>query len=469
MKQRVNFLSEPQELTYVDKNRTIQLVLLGTLTITAIIGYIFRPEAVSMLYNYFCFTLFLISTFLFFLLKKKANYFDFETIFIIFLAVIGFAYSVFFYNENDPYSIAFSLSFDTNFIPKGTMLFVLGIQAFFWGSIMAKRSTKQPTDVVTKSKIPIDNTPLTIIVILLGIAFLLSGGVSYYRSVYYFNNSDTSTGLIFQISSLLHAFSITAIATEFYNKLVNKDARINPLLMIVLMIVITLMLYAGNRTLASQLALPAIGLYTLFYKDIRFMKFLIFVLIAIGFMWFIQITRVGGSISTVEDGTKLISDLTIPTRSTYSCMEYIQEYGQTWGKNLLGGLIGVVPFLERILVTTLNLDSRTLGSAEILTDYTLGPNPYVGLGTNIIADLFLSFNVYGVIFFMFCLGAFVSHYQAKAKEVDYYSIIIYSSLLSFSVYLVRTTYTHPIKLIIWCLIIGLVNKSISQKQLQKSE
>lgn len=452
-----------------DKKRSIQILSLGILTVSSIVMYLFRPMEVSMPFNYACFVLFLLSTFIYFSLKKKTNYFDFDTLFILLLAVIGFAYSVFIYDENEPFNIAFSLSFDVKFIPTGTILFVLGLQSYYWGSLAVRENKLKERLLDTSKLAPINNTALSIIVILLCIAFLLSGGVQFYRSIYFFNNNEAESGMVLQIISLLHAFAITAIATEFYNKLIDKSHLISPVLIIAISIVILLMLYAGNRTLASQLALPIFGLYTLYFKDIGKLKFLLFVLIGTLLMWLIQFTRTGEQVESIEKGSEFIRDLTIPTRSTYSCMEYIEQFGHTWGQNLLGGLIGAVPSLERLLVVSFGVDPRSLGSAEILTDYTLGPDPYVGLGTNIIADLFLSFGLFGVIILMSLLGFLVNWSQYKAKLMNYYSIIVYASFMSYSVFLARTTYTHPAKLIIWSLIIGLLNKSLSQKLFNKIE
>ena len=444
-------------------------LMLMLLTIASVVMYIVRPHVVSMPFNYLCFLFFLLSIYFYYRYKGKKNFMDFDTIFILLYGVIGFAYSVFIYDESQPFLIAFSLSFDTNFIPTGSALFVLGIQAYFWGSI----AVKEKTEVVTPTEMPIlrpiNNTLLSAIVILLSVAFILSGGVQYYRSIYLYNNTTPETGLTLQIMSLLHSFAVTAIATEFYNKLIDKSYKLNRLLVVAIAAIIILMLYAGNRTLSSQLALPLIGLYTMYFKDIGKLKILLFALIATMGMWMIQFSRVGAQVETIENGAVLIRDLTIPTRSTYSCMEYIEQNGYTYGKNMLGGLIGAVPSLERALVVLFGLDTRSIGSAEVLTDFTLGPDPFVGLGTNVIADLFLSFGLFGVVFFMFLLGWFVNFHHYKAKMKQYYSIIIYACMMSFSVFLVRSTYTHPFKLIVWCLLIGLLNKSLSQKLFDKPE
>ena len=448
-------------------------ILIGSaaLFIFSVCLLIFCPQEVSRIYIYICFGVYILSTYLYFSYKKKNNYFDFDTIFILIYTILGFAYPVFLYNEEEPYSIAFSLSFDVKFIPLGVIYFVLGIQSYFFGGMIINRySTSLPKIKDSELKFPvINNTILSIIVIFLCVVFVLSGGVQYYRSVYYLKEEMSEAGLIFQIMSLLHVFSIVAISTEFYNKCVDKSYKLNKLLVVALSSIIILMLYVGNRTLASQLALPFLGLYTMFFMDIGKLKILLFILAAILFMWVIQTFRTGLSIESAPEVKELISDLTIPTRSTYSGMEYIEQYGYTYGMNMSGGVIGVVPSLERILIQIFGLDSRSLGSAEILTDYSWGYRNGVGLGTNIIADLNMSFGLTGVLLFMFILGYFVNRHLDKAKKLNYYSIIIYACMMSYSVFLVRASYTHPTKLIIWSLMVGVLNKSLSQKLFNKSE
>jgi oligosaccharide repeat unit polymerase len=446
-----------------DQSKLKKIIALLILFLVSIGMAIFVPSEVSKPYIYVCFVLFLLSTFLYYSCKKKDNFLDFDTIFILIYAILGFAYPVFFYDENNPYSIAFSLTFDVKYIPYGVVCFVIGIQAYYLGSLMVKEPATDKPKKDTAPLMPINNTILSIIVILLCLIFILAGGVQYFRLVYYLKEQDPESGLIFQIQSLLHTFAVAAIATEFYNKSIDRTYKINSMVILSIGCIVLLMLYVGNRTLASQLVLPILGLYSMNFYHIGKIKILLFVVVAIIGMWLIQNNRTGTAIESGPKIEEMISDLTIPTRSIYSCMEYVEENGYTYGASMSGGLMGAVPSLERLLIRFFGFDPFSISSAEVLTVYTLGPNPYVGLGTSIITDIFLSFGIIGVIVLMFFLGFFVNQQMQNAKANKYYSIIIYTCLMSFCVYLVRSTYTHPFKLIVWCLIIALLNKSLSQK------
>ena len=61
----------------------------------------------------------------------------------------------------------------------------------------------------------------------------------------------------------------------------------------------------------------------------------------------------------------------------------------------------------------------------------------------------MSFGLTGVLLFMFILGYFVNRHLDKAKKLNYYSIIIYACMMSYSVFSGGASYTHPTKLIIW--------------------
>jgi oligosaccharide repeat unit polymerase len=437
------------------------------LFILTFVLFFIRPENVSVPFTYLCFGLFLTSSVLYFKYKGKENYLDFDTLFVLLYGILGFAYPVFLYDEENPFSIAFQLSFDTDYIPLGVVCFVLGIQAYYIGGMLTKnaRFDKQSnhSDVV-----PINNSVLSIIVVLLCLVFILSGGVQYYQSYYKYNNAADS-GIVLQILALMHAFAVTSIAIEFYNKCIDQTYKLNKLLIFSIFIIIALMLYAGNRTLASQLALPVLGLFALYFKNVGKLQILLLIVFGILFMWIIQFNRAGNAI-TADDAEveNMISDLTIPTRSTYSGMEYVDNFGHTYGLNMLGGIIATIPSGERIL-THFGVRHNSLSSAELLTEYTLGEGSTLGLGTNIITDIYVSFGLPGILLLMFFLGFFVNRQLYNASNLKYYSVILYACLMSYSVYLVRSTYTHPMKLIVWCLIIGMLNKSLSQKLFRKAE
>lgn len=443
------------------KKNTKGVVSISVLLFLSMIIYLFRQkEDVGITYNYLCFALLLITIYIYFKSIKKNNFLDFDTIFILILAIIGFVYPVFLYSESSPFIFFYGLSFNTSFINSGTIFFLLGLQSYFLGSLSAvakKNKKKQYKTIISTSF-------LILSVIVLSVLFVLLGGVRYYQAMYNEEVSSNTSPIAFQIMVLLHAFSIVVIATEFYNKKIKSNYKISKLLIITILGVVLLMLYAGNRTFASYLGLPIILLWTFFFKKINKTGAMIFFSLSFFLMFVIQSFRSGSDIEIPTNLGKSLSDLVIVSRATYSSIEYVDEKGFTYGLSMSGGFFGVIPSLESSLLNNTYLIKDDFGSAETLTRYTLGANRNVGLGTNLIADIYMSFGLPGLLFFMFILGRFIRLKTIKSLRLDYYSLISLTVMISYAAFLPRSSYSIPFKLLIWCYIIAKFNFFITNKK-----
>jgi oligosaccharide repeat unit polymerase len=205
--------------------------------------------------------------------------------------------------------------------------------------------------------------------------------------------------------------------------------------------------------------MPIIFLYAMLFKNVKFKYFSLFLILGIIAMWGFQNIRSKTDFSMVNP-IVLISDLTIPARSTYNAIEYTEQYGYTYGKTMSLGLLGVVPFLPSLVTGGHNTE---FGSAELLTDYTNTVNNIpldyrIGLGTTIIGDIYLSFGLIGVILLMYFLGRFINRYLLQTLSMKYHAIIIMAGMLANCVFLVRASYTHAVRYVLWALIIAYINK-----------
>ena len=440
------------------KRKTLLLMSLFTISF---LQFLIQPKnEISMGYIYFSFLNVIFSTYLYFKIAKKKNYLDFDTIFVVILLIVGFAYPVFLFNENYPFLFFFGLNFNLNNLNTGTIIFSLGVQSYYLGSLAVKHKILN-----TANWEKINTFYLSISVVLLSILFIAFGGYDYFRNMYK-NAVQLELGHISQIMILLQSFFIVLISSEIYNIKGNENYKFNKITLIAISIIILLMLLAGNRTFASQLLLPIIVLFAIFKKNIGAIRFIAFIIVGIVFMWIIQMYRLGYKIEKPSNYGAVISDLVIPARNNYLCIEYVNKYEYTYGRNMSGGLIASFPSLERIL-NSFGVDTSTLGSAEVFTYYTLGKSPPLGLGTTIIADIYLSFGVPGVIIMMFLLGYYTKNLEYKTLQLSYYSIVSYAAITSYAIFWVRTTYTHPVRLLLWCFIIAHLNKLIT-KQLKEN-
>lgn len=432
--------------------------LIVLILISLVIGMsFFVPDRTYTNYNYFCFIIFLFMTFLFFKIKEKKNYFDFDSIFIAMYAIVAFVFPIFLFSSKTPFAEFFNLKYNVNLVSKGMYISLLGISGYYAGSLLKKKR------IIEQSKGgKISTFFLTFTSLILALLFCLLGGLQLYQSIY-LKTTFEPTGPLFQVIVLLQAVILTAIATEAYNQKSVKGYTYNKVFLITCLAISFLFLYAGSRSIASFFLLPLAYWYIREYKPINFLKFVLLILFAIIFMFVIQQTRVGAQIK-LSTGFDVVKDLTIVDRNTYIGIQMADNNGFTYGKTMLIGVIGVVPSLERFLTEFFGINIDNFGSAELFTSYTFHNNPNrFGLGTNIFIDIFLSFGYIGTFLLMFYLGFFISNAYAKSNASNYYYYIIYTVMIANSVYMVRASFTYPLKLLIWSLFIGLLNKSIIRR------
>jgi oligosaccharide repeat unit polymerase len=450
----ISIKNKPQLNYNLKKARTRGVYLILSLMFLSFILLYVCPIHYSKSFNNLSFILVIVSTFIFFKYSNKNNYLDFDTIFITIFFLVCFIFPVFLYDSRYPFIFFYGMEFDVNKINMGTVISVIGIQSYFIGSLSPKKRI-----ILNKFINPINTKALRVITILLCILFIIFGGVAHFQNMY-LGTTAKASNFIGQILVLLQAFAITGIATEFYNMKICQGYKISKIFILTIICVVLLMLFAGNRTFASQLLLPIVFLWSLYFKKINKKKVFIFFSISILLMWTVQKKRSGASIQIPDNPVTVISDLIIPIRSTYSSLEYVDRFGYSYGMTMSTNLIGIIPSLERLLTTNFGFTFDDFSSAGTLTRYTLGKTRTVGLGTTIIADIYLSFGILGIVICMYILGYFVKKTFYGSINLNYYSIISYTVMASFSVFLVRTSYTDPIKLLIWCYIIANLNKKL---------
>lgn len=397
--------------------------------------------------------IFLVSTIAYFRNEHKSNYFDFDFIFVCVYFFVG--YFTTFYYGLDIYPYLFlHFPFDEQYINSALWLFTIGILSYYIGRLiyLTDKGKKQQ-----ETKFIVNTNASIFILVFLFFIYILLGGYNRYKDLYLHGESGEG-GIVVQIEILITTFIQTIVAAELYNKKISQSYKIKRIPIVIISIITCLLLFAGNRTLPSFFILTTIGLYSLLFRPIKLKMMCVIMLIGIIGMWAIGVHRSGYDISLQQDAAKYAVDLTINTRNTYVAMEYVEQHGFTYGKTMLYGILGVVPFLS----TLLGINKNEIGSAEVLTQYTYNnmtiERDHIGLGTNIVADIYLSFGGFGVIVLMFLLGIFIAKCTKSALKVNYYSVVIYAVVISMSVYGVRTGYTHICRMIVWSLVIAYFNK-----------
>ena len=417
------------------------------------------PSEYNRIYNSVAMVIYILEVIFFLKFKRKDNYCDFDVIFLLIFGISAFAYPVFFYIPSDPFIYFFNLPFDINSISKAVSLSLIAATSYMVGGL-CKIKTLSNCSENRKNELVKNNT--LIIIIALGILmFVLLGGIGQLKSTYNKDFETTASGGVMQIMAILQACFIATIGAELYNKQLNCNYHFNKFLLIEILLFTILMLYVGNRTYAMIISLPLICYYTIIRHKIKFYQLCLLLPFAFIFMWTIQVSRTGRSIEgqTVE-AVSFFPDVVIPCRSNYLVYEVVEQKGFTYGESMSGGIIGVVPSLERILKSTINLDSNKIGSAFLFTEYSYGEigKGVTGLGTMLQADAYLSFGIIGVVLIFGCIGYTISRCLYGVSENRYFLIVVFMTLMGHSIFWIRAEATYPIKTLVWALIIAYFNK-----------
>jgi len=164
-------------------------------------------------------------------------------------------------------------------------------------------------------------------------------------------------------------------------------------------------------------------------------------------------------------------DLIVNNRNLYVGIDYANTHGYSYGKDMFIYMFAAVPRLPIFMADLVfNSTPRELGSAYIITREALGPNPTWGLGTNLIADIYMNFGLFGVIIFMFLLGVIIRKLQITIQtKSNILSLIVYLFLISFSLYLPRTAYFSPLRYVLWAILLYLFVKAFIRLVISKQK
>lgn len=429
------------------------IVLWAFLLLESILLFCFSPKYYSYTFNLFCFIQYLFSCFVYFKSSHKKNYFDFDVIFMVTYLFVMFIFPVFIYNDNPTFSF-FKYDYNENLISKGSALALLGIQAYILGASIVKDNPKKKH---TRTGY-LHYSFFLVLLYMVFFLFIISGGLQVFINLY--SNVSSSSGVSYYLLILIPPLAFPCIAAWYNNisliqsKIGINDFLTDKFLFFFILIFIILFLSVGSRTLPIQFVLIILGFYFMLFYNLSLLKLIPFLLLGALVMFFVMINRSGlqFSMSNVKF-YEVFLDLIINNRNTYMALDYVERAGITWGESMLVSILSPIPFLQSVILNLFGLNPTDCASSLIITKLTLGRdnNLDVGFGTNIVADLYIAFDVYGVIIGMCFLGFFVNYLRRRSYNIYYF--VAYGVMLSYSIYLVRAEYFFFLRLLLWSLAI----------------
>lgn len=437
-------------------------VLLALSAVYALIMFLVAPKEYSFSFCVACFVPFVYAVFILLKNRCKYNLVSLEFVFSVTFFYVNYAYPLFYYPVM-PYFSLFNLSFPEEYINQGIALTSLGYITFVIGLLKYKilpHNSKKDYVPISPTIKKIDYLLLTILVMQL-MPILFSG-------VY---DGNWGEGAFTKV--LVDSISFFLIfAGLSNNSSLKKFLQNNKLLVFLLLAYIGIITVIGNRGTFLRFTLLTIFFYTTYYKNISTPVIIASMLAGMLFLNYVGSVRGGGSYESLgnQDMNPLLvmgKDLIINNRSLYTLMEYQDLYGINWGKTFLMNLLSVIPFAQRTFLSLSGWSSDDISSGGLISRTFFEENPdmeRIGLGTNMIGDIYIAFGLIGVIILMYYLGVFISYSYRRAQTGNSNYLLIYTILFAESIIMTRSPYLGTLRPLTWILFIAYFSKRLVAKK-----
>lgn len=427
-----------------------EIAILAILAIYSCIQYAYAPLSYSSEYCIHLLVIFLIVAII--VIRRCYNQvhtiFNFDTLFAVSFFYTNYVYGAFLYITNPHFSL-FRLDFNDAYICKGIALTTVGYCWYAIGRcIILKRKSidKDFTiDSVRFEKIKKLTFFLALILSFIVLPFIGSnyeGGLPFGT----IGNQLCNTTFILVYYVIIVLFQkYCSVKTLFQH---NKK-----LCFIILFLMFSLLLI-GSRTLPMRLMLLVAFLFNIYVNPIKTKTFLFLGSIGFFLMFYIGSMRLGYETESISDNPFINAgnELIINNRSLYVLMDYADHNGYTLGKTLLMNILSILPFFQSLFLSLTGWTNKDIGSAYLVTDlyFSERNDDVIGLGTNLIGDIYLCYGVIGVIIMMFIFGKVINRlcYGTNRK-----SIIIYALFIMNAVYYARSGILTPTREICWILFV----------------
>lgn len=438
--------------------------------ILSILLIIISPDEYSTLFCSIMLVLYITTWFYDFINNKRFGIFTYTFLFSFAYLFVFFVYPVFLYNsEFRDYSL-FAYYFNSNYIPYCTAIAYSCYTSFLLGCNTKFNNLKIKANILNDKIIKKIVKYLLIVSLGLFVYFIFTGGSLLFSKQYQGLELNSSDGVSQYIYVLLSTLIITLTIVTFY--LNNTKSLLFKLSLCFCCLVAFYILMTGFRTFTINVGVVVLTMYNDKIKRISYKNAILLIILGLIVMNGVGIMRnegvaienINATLETYEEkGNDLgfANDLIMNNRSLYFLVEYADNNGYTWGITLLGGILSVIPFASNIFLSLTGLPSDYLGSATYNTYLTLGKIRSIGIGTNVVADVYIAFGLIGALILFYYFGKSIKYFRDKSHN-DFYAGIIYYALISRVIFTPRSGILLNLQLCIWSIvIIFLISKIIS--------
>jgi len=255
---------------------------------------------------------------------------------------------------------------------------------------------------------------------------------------------------------------------EGYLKNGNKGVLIMAVLLIIAWI------FIGKRTIALRVGLIFLFSYSFFIRKISLAKLLPIVIVGFLLMFLSGLFRnnkegfssdaILSSLS-VQKVAYYGTDLAINARSLYELVDYADQHGVNYGTTMISDIASVVPTLQSAIINTFGISQYKTSSAVFVTWLYYGNQPFdIGLGTNLVGDVYVSFGLIGVLIMFFILGKMIKRAERGCNAGNFKYLLLYCIFICEVIFYPRSSILSPLRNMIWIWVIYLLDVYINNQR-----
>ena len=396
-------------------------------------------------------------------IEKYKSLCSFSIIFVFVLIISNYFYGTYFYLHAPEWSI-FRLDFDTTCINKGSCITTIACTSFCFAQMQSNVIARTKPIIFQQKKLKIKSIEILIVGLL--ILFYI-----YNEKGSILSSTDDHSGQ-FRISftnylRLAFIYLYYLIFKDIYlcrnraNNLKEYLICCNKSVIFLSIVSIVFYLLTGGRTTPMRILLLYVFLFHFFIKRISAIQILIMGIIGMLVMFIVgtlrEIWGYGGmSTDMISDAIEVNNvlyytrDLVINSRSLYELISYAEHDGMTLGTTFLLDISAALPGLQSFIVRGLDISQSQTNSAFLVTDiFFQGEQATIGLGTNIVGDVYVSFMSVGVFFMFFGLGRVVRYLENRSYSGYLFHCLLFCILGADVVFYTRNGFFSPLRNIIW--------------------
>ena len=448
-----------------EKDKIFRIVL-GVFTTFYLIQYAAISVGIGYIdYSvYFDVAVFFLLFFFYILIYRKDSILCFE-IMAIPIAFLGLFFADVVLENISEYYDLFSISSHETQI-KSDRLQMLAWLVFYWGCIIGNKPVKERhIHKVTNYRINYGSFVnfLGVIILLLIIYDYRTGVFQswfFYKNYQVMDIEERNQG-VGHLTCLLVAASTVEIfrLRELGVKSIKKSIlKINKLFLIELVLISVLLYLTGNRNEMLLVALPFVVLYSKCIKKIKNEVILVSFAIGVLLMVVAGTSRTNANVS-IEGASFAALDFVRDFGSLGYCTDYLISYtdshAPTYFVDLPNYVLPGIPFFGPAILRMSGYNGPV--PSATLTAESVGSG--TGIGTSLIGDLYYTAGFLWVIIFLFLLGYYMSRYY-RTSNINIYLSMTYSYMVANAVYFVRSSWSFPITIILYVLIILFIGNQV---------